>query len=58
MQRLWSKKKIVMEQTTFDDLFYEINEGFSEEDVKDIHPRMVSLFSGCGGLDLGVKQAG
>ena len=26
--------------------------------VKDIHPRLVSLFSGCGGMDLGFKQAG
>lgn len=47
-----------MEQMTFDDLFYEINEDFSEGNVKNIHPRMVSLFSGCGGLDLGFKQAG
>ena len=27
-------------------------------ELERIHPRMVSLFSGCGGLDLGFKQAG
>lgn len=29
-----------------------------ELELEAIHPKMVSLFSGCGGLDLGFKQAG
>lgn len=28
------------------------------DDISDIHPRLVSLFSGCGGMDLGFKHAG
>ncbi len=33
-------------------------EVLSEEELSEIHPRMVSLFSGCGGLDWGFKEAG
>lgn len=33
-------------------------EGLTVEQLNNIHPKMVSLFSGCGGLDLGFKQAG
>lgn len=29
-----------------------------EKDITKIHPRLVSLFSGCGGMDLGFKHAG
>lgn len=32
--------------------------GLTEEELREMHPRMVSLFSGCGGLDLGFHQAG
>ena len=30
----------------------------TEKDTPNIHPRLVSLFSGCGGMDLGFKCAG
>jgi len=30
----------------------------SDEELKSIHPRMVSLFCGCGGLDAGFHKAG
>ena len=37
----------------------EINRGKNiMEDVSNIHPRLVSLFSGCGGMDLGFLHAG
>lgn len=29
-----------------------------EKDIAEIHPRLVSLFSGCGGMDLGFLHAG
>lgn len=47
----------------FDDpIFLESNKIKTSEkntdEVSDIHPRLVSLFSGCGGMDLGFQQAG
>ena len=36
----------------------EENRTLSTDELAAIHPRMVSLFSGCGGLDWGFKEAG
>lgn len=51
----------MVEQITIFDLLNEtIDDELSIEknELNNIHPKMVSLFSGCGGLDLGFKNAG
>lgn len=47
----------------FDDPNFFTNEAkktrvITEKDIEGIHPRLVSLFSGCGGMDLGFLHAG
>ena len=52
------RKKKVEQLSLFDFVEQENECGLSQEELDAIHPRMVSLFSGCGGLDLGFHQAG
>ncbi|MCI8660934.1 MAG: DNA cytosine methyltransferase [Lachnospiraceae bacterium] len=49
-----------MEQISIFDYLNEEQSGnkLTQAEIDRLHPRMVSLFSGCGGLDLGFKQAG
>ena len=53
------RRKAKVEQLSLFDFVEPTNDcGLTEEKLNAIHPKMVSLFSGCGGLDLGFHQAG
>lgn len=52
--------KIEEAEDNFEIFGYDTKEynNLTNKELNNLHPKMISLFSGCGGLDLGFKQAG